>query len=452
MHDDSVDRGSAAPSPSAWSKKKKDGDAPRGLFRHPSGVWGIRYTCAAGCVHQEKVTPLKGDAIEEYHKRRRRARNEPGWCPTAERRATAEAKQRQETERRQRESETITVQRYGDHWLKVHVAQECRERTARQYRSVLEQHVYPALGDVALSDLTRARIKAFLAGKAEAGLKRGTLKNIVVPLRAMLNEAVDEGRISGTPAAKLWKRNRGASEKEARKVTALRAEELGRLLAMAQEGFPDHSDFMHLLAWTGLRLSEACGLQWGDVDLGGGFLEVRRTASYRAHRILTGAPKSGKARRVDLPAALVGRLRARQSLREVEAAVEGRELSPWVFPAPSDESKPVNGAFIRFKVWYRLLRRAELRAVRLHDLRHTYASLLLQAGVPMIYVKEQLGHSSINVTVDLYGHVRPGENRAAVDRLAAATGAPGVPFNFENSSTSGGTAARHEGGWTGGAG
>ena len=92
-----------------------------------------------------------------------------------------------------------------------------------------------------------------------------------------------------------------------------------------------------------------------------------------------------------------------------------------MFAAPMDATKPVNAAFLRFKVWYRILRRAGLRAIRLHDLRYTYARLLLGAGEPMIYVKEQLGHSTIQVTVDLYGHVRPGENRDAVNRLAALT-------------------------------
>lgn len=414
-----------------WSRRKKD-DAPRGVFRHISGVWGVRYTCAAGCIHEEKVNPLKGDAVERYYERRKRARNEPGWCPTAER----TARRQQEAERRQQAAQAVTVRQYGERWLKGHVAQHCRERTARLYRAILEQHVYPTLGDLPLAAVTRQHLKALLAAKAEAKLKRGTLKNIVVPLRAMLNEAVDEGLILGTPAAKLWKRVRGRTEQEARKVTALSARELASVLAAADERFPEHADVIYLLAWTGLRLSEACGLQWGDVDLTGRFLEVRRTASYRARRILVGAPKSGKARRVDLPAALVDRLAARQSFREAEAVVAGRELSPWVFPAPTDESKPVNGAFLRFKVWYKLLRAAKLRAVRLHDLRHTYASLLLQAGTPMIYVKEQLGHSSINVTVDLYGHVRPGENRHAVDQLAAATAAPMAPRNFEKTSTS----------------
>ena len=101
--------------------------------------------------------------------------------------------------------------------------------------------------------------------------------------------------------------------------------------------------------------------------------------------------------------------------------MRGRELSAWVFPSPSDQNKPMNGAFVRYKVWYRMLRRAGVRQVRVHDLRHTYASLLLGAGEPMLYVKEQLGHSTIQTTVDLYGHVKPGKNREAVDRLAALT-------------------------------
>jgi integrase len=92
-----------------------------------------------------------------------------------------------------------------------------------------------------------------------------------------------------------------------------------------------------------------------------------------------------------------------------------------VFPSPNDATKPLNAEHLRFKVWYRALRLAKLRGVRLHDLRHTYASLQLQAGEPIGYVKQQLGHSSIQVTVDRYGHFVPGANRSAADRLAATT-------------------------------
>ena len=100
------------------------------------------------------------------------------------------------------------------------------------------------------------------------------------------------------------------------------------MLKAANQHAPEHAATLYTLAWTGLRLSEACGLQWGDMDFAGEFLTVNRTATYRKHRVLIGAPKSGKARRADLPAALVARLRARQSVLEASAAVAGRDLPP----------------------------------------------------------------------------------------------------------------------------
>jgi integrase len=124
---------------------------------------------------------------------------------------------------------------------------------------------------------------------------------------------------------------------------------------------------------------------------------------------------------VDVPATLMRRLKDRQEIAAAEAALRGVEPSAWVFAAPTDPVKPVNPAFTRFKVWYKVLTLAGLRSVPLHALRHTYASLLLQAGEPIAYVQRQLGHSSIQVTVDRYGHFIPGENRQAVERLAATT-------------------------------
>ena len=121
---------------------------------------------------------------------------------------------------------------------------------------------------------------------------------------------------------------------------------------------------------------------------------------------------------------LVERLQLRRGIQEAERALQDHEnvkADPWVFPAPTDATKPVNPAFIRMKLWYRLLPKAELRSLPLHALRHTYASLLLQDRESPAYVKAQLGHSSIQLTVDRYGHFIPGANRAAVDRLARIT-------------------------------
>lgn len=414
-----------------WSRRKKD-PAPRGVFRHRSGVWAVRYTCGAGHVHQEKIGTLKSDAIGTYHERRAKAHDEPGWCPKVAQREARVASQQEAL--REEQTQAVTVQHHAERWLREHVALSCKPRTLELYRSVFIHHIFPAVGALPLRDLSREKLRELLAAKAASGLSRSTLQNILIPLRAMLNSAVDDGKLPGNPAVRLGRFSRGLTEREARRVTALTAEELARLLTLASRDYPENADLLHVLAWTGLRLGEACGLQWSDIDLAGHFVEVNRAVAYRAHRVQIGAPKSGQARRVDLPSALVARLRARQSLCEAEAIVQGRELSSWVFPAPSDGSKPINAAHLRFKVWYRLLRVAGLRGVRLHDLRHTFASLLLQAGEPIAYVKEQLGHSSIQVTVDRYGHFIPGANRQAVERLAAATGGANAnpPFDFSS--------------------
>ena len=109
----------------------------------------------------------------------------------------------------------------------------------------------------------------------------------------MLNAAVDDERIAGNPAIRVLKRKRGQTEGETRKVTTLTEEGLSRLLGAADEHCPDHADVIYLLAWTGLRVSEACGLQWDDVDFGANFLTVNRAVAYRQHRLIVGAPKSG---------------------------------------------------------------------------------------------------------------------------------------------------------------
>ena len=91
------------------------------------------------------------------------------------------------------------------------------------------------------------------------------------------------------------------------------------------------------------------------------------------------------------------------------------EVPPWVFH--SKEGTVLYPSNIRTHLWTKLLQKAELRHIRLHDLRHTYANLLIQHGESLANVKEQMGHHSIKITVDTYGHLMPGGNKAAVDRL-----------------------------------
>ena len=149
-------------------------------------------------------------------------------------------------------------------------------------------------------------------------------------------------------------------------------------------------------------------------------IDLRRTVALRKGRLIVNTPKSGKLRTIDIPVSLTARLKERLSVRKAEAALVGTTLSPWVFPALTDSTKPMNDAWLRDRVWRPMLEKAEVRHLRIHDARHTYASLMLRRGVPIAYVSKQLGHSSIQVTVNLYGHFVPGADRHHVEALATA--------------------------------
>jgi integrase len=141
------------------------------------------------------------------------------------------------------------------------------------------------------------------------------------------------------------------------------------------------------------------------------FVEVRR--SMVRGRIET--PKSGQLRRVDMSKHLA--LTMKELLRQRKEAYleKGEALPEWVFI--NSDGSPLDQHNFRKRVYVGLLAKAGIRQIRFHDLRHTFASLLLQQGESLTYVKDQMGHHSIQVTVDIYGHLIPGSNKQAVDRL-----------------------------------
>jgi integrase len=161
-----------------------------------------------------------------------------------------------------------------------------------------------------------------------------------------------------------------------------------------------------------VRLGELLALQWGDLDFQGRFLLVQR--NYTHGQVTT--PKSGEVRRVDMSRELTQTLADLHTERQLDASANGWSSIPeWVFC--SETGGLLDGDNLRHRAFYSLLKTSGLRKIRFPDLRHTFASLLLQQGESPVYVKEQMGHSSIATTVDLCGHLIPGGNRQAVDRL-----------------------------------
>ena len=109
-------------------------------------------------------------------------------------------------------------------------------------------------------------------------------------------------------------------------------------------------------------------------------------------------------------------LQLAETLKNLKKQRENINNNPeWIFT--NKVGKPISGDNWRKRVFKKALKKSNIRPIRIHDIRHTYASLLLQMGESMLYVRDQLGHSSIRITVDTYGHLVPGGNKEAVDRL-----------------------------------
>jgi len=283
-------------------------------------------------------------------------------------------------------------------------------------------------------------------------MSRGTVRNILAPLRHMLNHAVDAGILLANPAnrAGRYMKEKKAVQSNRLKMDPLNREEVLKLLNTAEQfGYDTYTLFLCGVR-TGMRLGELFGLQWPDLDFNSRFVQVQRNCV--RGRIET--PKNHQLRRIDMSKKLAEALQelrrrrkilffaVRAEAEQLRAAGEseekirsllgrkhgcapeligtilrtkGEDMPAWVFP--NEQGQPLDQNNWRRRVFEKVLEKAKLRRITPHDMRHTFASLLLQQGESPQYVKEQMGHHSIQVTVDIYGHLIPGSNKQAVDRL-----------------------------------
>jgi len=182
-----------------------------------------------------------------------------------------------------------------------------------------------------------------------------------------------------------------------------------------------------------LRRGELIALKWGDIQLGESETDANRyILVQRNHaRGEFTTPKSNKSRRVDLSRQLRRVLSELRDRRLLEAFLKGRTSIADDLVFPSKSGAVLDAANLIHYYFTPSVEAAGLRHIRFHDLRHTFGSLLIQRGASLVYVKDQMGHSSIQVTVDTYGHLIPGADIAWVDKLdepaAAPTEAPTTP-------------------------
>jgi integrase len=322
------------------------------------------------------------------------------------------------------EPATPLLSEYAEKWLQ-NVEHERKPSTAGFYRQFLRLYVLPSFGQQRLEGIRRDDVKKFVSHLRARGLAKNTIRLAVTTLRALLTAAAEDNFIEHNPAQGLGRFVK--SEKAEREATSLKPNEVERLLHAAREELVfRHYALIFTALRAGLREGELAALMWGDIQFGESeddrerYILVQRNYDRRwSRKMLT--PKSKRSRRVDLSRELRRVLMELRDGRFVEAFANGKSeiLDELVFP--SDAGTPIEMNNFSERVFKPVLARAGLRKIRFHDLRHTFGSLLLQAGASLAYVRDQMGHSSIQITVDVYGHLIPGANIAFVDRLDGLT-------------------------------
>jgi integrase len=303
---------------------------------------------------------------------------------------------------------------YLDEWIDA-AEPRLRETTAESYRHSIER-LRNGLGAVRLQDLTPLMIERFYAELGRTGGVRGnglapkSIRNTHIVLRKALSDAERLELIDRNPAARAKPPTGDRNE-----TPTWNAEELGRFLATSTDD-PLYALWV-LFATTGMRRGEALGLRWSDVDLKRRTISVAQTVTTVGHRVVISPPKSDRSRRrivIDPDTARV--LEQHRTAQKRDCELLGRKVNPTDLLFATADGDPLhpNGITRRFKT---LVRRSGLPMLRgPHDLRHTWASLALAAGVHPKVVSDRLGHSTIAITIDTYSHAIQ-----SLDADAAAT-------------------------------
>jgi integrase len=301
------------------------------------------------------------------------------------------------------DKENLTFGDFCSDYLENVARRRLKRNSWISYSNLIKLHLLPAWKNKPLNLITRQDVKTLLLEKQATGI---VINNLRICISAVFAEAVEREIIAVNPAHSLGKTFR---KHEPKKHTQfLSKEQVTILLDAAKQENTDYYGFLLLAFRTGMRLGELLALGWDCVNFETRQIAVRRSYSH-AH---WDTPKSHKVRFIDMSDGLYEALNCRY-----EKAKQLQDFRKTALVFANANGEPINATVFRRRVFYKMLAKLNLPKIRIHDIRHTYASLLLQASAPIHYVKEQMGHSSITTTVDLYGHCQPGLNRAVLNLL-----------------------------------
>ncbi|MDA1129646.1 MAG: tyrosine-type recombinase/integrase [Chloroflexi bacterium] len=295
-------------------------------------------------------------------------------------------------------SDRLTVGQFLDNWLVESVKSTVRPRTYLSYAELVRVHLGPGLGRIQLAKLTPHDVQRLINRKLADGLSPRRVQYIHAVLRRALVHAERWGLVARN-VAKLV----NAPKVEQAEIEPFDPHE-ARAFIRAIQG--ERLEALYLLAIaTGIRQAEALGLSWRDIDLDQAQVTIRATLQRIEGEFRFLEPKTARSRRtLALPEIVVEALRAHKGRQLGETLQAGQSWQGLDLVFATATGGPLSDRVVRDR-FYRILEGAGLRRQRFHDLRHSCASLLISQGATSREVMEQLGHSTIVMTLNRYAHI-----------------------------------------------
>lgn len=303
----------------------------------------------------------------------------------------------------------IAFSDFAKMWFDGYVKANCRLSTQNDYRLTIRNHLIPFFGNIKLNKISPVMVQAYISAKVDEGkIKPKTINNTLIVLKLMFRHSIEWGYLRVSPTRFI--KNLRVPREE---MQILQPEEIRLFLANCSAKF---YPLAVTAVFTGMRRGELIGLKWSDIDWNKGQIYVGRSV-YDGKFV---EPKSESSRRaINMAPILIDTLKKhRETQKNANKVIElAGYLESLDLVFPNGEGKPQNPQNLLARQFYPALKKAGLKKIPFHSLRHTFASLLIHQGESIKYIQHQLGHASVQITLDRYGHLLPEVHTGAGARL-----------------------------------
>lgn len=290
-----------------------------------------------------------------------------------------------------------------EQFLTLHAEVYLKPSTKRGYNDHYNLHLKDFFGSIKLVDITPVVLNKFMQDKQEEGLSHKTINHLLTTIGTAFNWAINNNYMMYNPITRVKKLKVDKVE-----MSFLSEKEIKIVLKTAQKEYPDFYPLLLTAVYTGMRRGELLGLTWECIDFKESIIKVKKSL-YKG--VLSEPKTKNSIRAIQVPKKLVN------VLKKYKKIAKENDLN-LVFT--QDNGKSIDADNMIKRRFQKVLEKAEVKQIRFHDLRHTYASLLISRDLNVKYIQRQMGHSSFEVTMNTYAHLLPEvyeKSKLAIDKL-----------------------------------